>query len=130
MTLKSKTKSLARIVRKAITGRREVEMNNLSSSTHSDDEENSNFGSDSEAMHQFNSTIETRRITSGSELTPATSSGLSYHEELMRRRLQFFFMNPIEKWKARRKFPYKFVVQVSSFYYFFVVCDIYLVCQD
>lgn len=30
----------------------------------------------------------------------------------MRRKLQFFFMNPIEKWQARRKFPYKFVVQV------------------
>lgn len=33
-------------------------------------------------------------------------------EEKMRRKLQFFFMNPIEKWKAKRKFPYKFVVQV------------------
>lgn len=33
-------------------------------------------------------------------------------KEKMRRKLQFFFMNPIEKWKARRKFPYKFVVQV------------------
>lgn len=33
-------------------------------------------------------------------------------EERMRRKLQFFFMNPIEKWQAKRKFPYKFVVQV------------------
>lgn len=33
-------------------------------------------------------------------------------EEKMRRKLQFFFMNPIEKWRAKRKFPYKFVVQV------------------
>jgi hypothetical protein len=30
----------------------------------------------------------------------------------MRRKLRFFFMNPIEKWQARRKFPYKFFVQV------------------
>lgn len=33
-------------------------------------------------------------------------------EEKMRRKLKFFFMNPIEKWQAKRKFPYKFVVQV------------------
>lgn len=37
---------------------------------------------------------------------------LTQMEEKMRRKLQFFFMNPIEKWKAKRKFPYKFVVQV------------------
>jgi hypothetical protein len=35
-----------------------------------------------------------------------------YQEDRMRRKLQFFFMNPIEKWKAKRRFPYKFVVQV------------------
>lgn len=40
------------------------------------------------------------------------STTLCEHKERMRRRLQFFFMNPIEKWQARRKFPYKFVVQV------------------
>lgn len=39
-------------------------------------------------------------------------SELNQLEEKMRRKLQFFFMNPIEKWKAKRKFPYKFVVQV------------------
>lgn len=44
---------------------------------------------------------------------PAGSSATSYQEERMRRKLQFFFMNPIEKWQAKRKFPYKFVVQVS-----------------
>lgn len=41
-----------------------------------------------------------------------SSSELIQLEEKMRRKLQFFFMNPIEKWKAKRKFPYKFVVQV------------------
>lgn len=30
----------------------------------------------------------------------------------MRRKLRFFFMNPIEKWQARRRFPYKFLLQV------------------
>ncbi|KAJ2944159.1 hypothetical protein O0L34_g18130 [Tuta absoluta] len=39
-------------------------------------------------------------------------SELNQLEEKMRRKLQFFFMNPIEKWKAKRRFPYKFVVQV------------------
>lgn len=33
-------------------------------------------------------------------------------KEKMRRKLQFFFMNPIEKWQAKRRFPYKFGVQV------------------
>lgn len=36
----------------------------------------------------------------------------SFNEERMRRKLQFYFMNPIEKWHAKRRFPYKFVVQV------------------
>ncbi|XP_017883967.1 mucolipin-3-like [Ceratina calcarata] len=36
----------------------------------------------------------------------------SYLEERMRRKLKFFFMNPIEKWQAKRRFPYKFFVQV------------------
>ncbi|VVC30121.1 Hypothetical protein CINCED_3A015196 [Cinara cedri] len=33
-------------------------------------------------------------------------------ERKMRNRLTFFFMNPIEKWKTRRRFPYKFLVQI------------------
>lgn len=33
-------------------------------------------------------------------------------EEKMRRKLQFFFMNPIEKWQAKKRFPYKFTVQL------------------
>lgn len=39
-------------------------------------------------------------------------SQMSLSEERLRRKLQFFFMNPIEKWQAKRRFPYKFVVQV------------------
>lgn len=35
-----------------------------------------------------------------------------FAEEKMRRKLKFFFMNPIEKWQAKRRFPYKFIVQV------------------
>ncbi|XP_066255745.1 mucolipin-3-like isoform X2 [Euwallacea similis] len=33
-------------------------------------------------------------------------------EERMRRKLQFFFMNPIEKWHAKKRFPFKFFVQL------------------
>jgi mucolipin 3 len=33
-------------------------------------------------------------------------------EEKMRRKLQFFFMNPIQKWQAKKRFPYKFTVQL------------------
>lgn len=40
------------------------------------------------------------------------NSQTSLSEERLRRKLQFFFMNPIEKWQAKRRFPYKFVVQV------------------
>ncbi|KAK0074543.1 hypothetical protein PV325_008170 [Microctonus aethiopoides] len=36
----------------------------------------------------------------------------AYAEDKMRRKLRFFFMNPVEKWQARRRFPYKFIVQV------------------
>lgn len=55
---------------------------------------------------------------STSSLPSATSSSnhlspmSALNEDRMRRKLQFFFMNPIEKWQARRKFPYKFVVQL------------------
>lgn len=46
--------------------------------------------------------------SSTSQLSPMSA----FNEDRMRRKLQFFFMNPIEKWQARRKFPYKFVVQL------------------
>ncbi|XP_021924112.1 mucolipin-3-like isoform X2 [Zootermopsis nevadensis] len=39
-------------------------------------------------------------------------SDIDISEEKMRRKLRFFFMNPIEKWQAKRRFPYKFIVQV------------------
>lgn len=55
----------------------------------------------------------------GRDRGQSTSQGLGNEtgisdelERKMRRKLQFFFMNPIEKWKAKRKFPYKFFVQV------------------
>lgn len=35
--------------------------------------------------------------------TPIASPMSIYNQEKMRRRLQFFFMNPIEKWQAKRR---------------------------
>lgn len=37
-------------------------------------------------------------------------------ENKMRRRLRFFFMNPIEKWQAKGRFPYKLMVQVIKIF--------------
>jgi hypothetical protein len=41
---------------------------------------------------------------------------LSEHErsyaEKLRRHLQFFFMNPMQKFKVRRQFPFKLALQV------------------
>lgn len=45
-------------------------------------------------------------------------------EERMRKKLYFFFMNPIEKWKVTRRFPYKFFVQVIKI--FLVTLQLYL----
>ncbi|XP_064625752.1 mucolipin-3-like isoform X2 [Lineus longissimus] len=41
----------------------------------------------------------------GTRFTPAM-------EDKLRRRLRFFFMNPCEKWRARRRFPWKLVLQI------------------
>lgn len=58
-------------------------------------------------------------VMSHPETSTSLSSAYSYRstnvdisEEKMRRKLRFFFMNPIEKWQAKRRLPYKFVVQV------------------
>ncbi|XP_054731845.1 mucolipin-3-like isoform X3 [Anastrepha obliqua] len=56
--------------------------------------------------------IDSSELPSSSNNLEGASPMASYNEDRMRRKLQFFFMNPIEKWQARRKFPYKFVVQV------------------
>lgn len=36
----------------------------------------------------------------------------SQNEQAMKRKLKFFFMNPIEKWQAKRRIPCKFIVQI------------------
>lgn len=44
--------------------------------------------------------------------TPCTDICADQEVERMKRRLRFFFMNPIEKWHAKQRFPYKFLIQV------------------
>lgn len=34
--------------------------------------------------------------------------------ERLRRHLQFFFMDPIMKWKIRRQFPFKLILQICK----------------
>lgn len=104
----------------------DFEMNNLSTTsgphsptttTHNDEIENSSCESEDEYrcaikqaeknFHRNNSedTVDTDKQERITQMQ-------SYNEERVRRSLQFFFMNPIEKWKAKRRFPYKFCVQV------------------
>ncbi|RZF37844.1 hypothetical protein LSTR_LSTR015826, partial [Laodelphax striatellus] len=44
--------------------------------------------------------------------SPVDEDCIGLLEIEMRRKLKFFFMNPVEKWQAKRRFPYKFLVQV------------------
>lgn len=85
--------------------------------TTTEEDENSCCESESDAAAVGR---ESTRFESGfsSAGTFQASSSSQWSEDKMRRRLQFFFMNPIEKWKARRKFPYKFFVQVIFFFFF------------
>lgn len=39
-------------------------------------------------------------------------NSVSHVEDRLRRRLKYFFMDPCEKWKAKRKFPWKLVLQI------------------
>lgn len=64
-------------------------------------------GSTSEE-HEYLTSSQPSAASSSFQLNPMNA----FNEERMRRKLQFFFMNPIEKWQARRKFPFKFAVQL------------------
>jgi hypothetical protein len=58
------------------------------------------------------------------EHVPGNSS-MSDIEDKMRRKLRFFFMNPIEKWEAKRRFPYKFITQLVK-----ILLVTFQVCQN
>lgn len=51
-----------------------------------------------------------------------SSSGMSEDKnsvviDRMRRRLRFFFMNPLEKWQTKRQFPYKLTIQLVKIFF-------------
>ncbi|XP_016919158.1 mucolipin-3 [Apis cerana] len=71
-------------------------------------------GSDSENEQAGENELLNEAVSSShSTITDQPISNMSlFTEEKMRRKLKFFFMNPIEKWQAKRRFPYKFIVQV------------------
>lgn len=48
-------------------------------------------------------------------------------ENKMRRKLRFFFMNPVEKWEAKQRFPYKFLVQVFKIVFVTIQVSYYCV---
>ncbi|KAJ0178514.1 hypothetical protein K1T71_006337 [Dendrolimus kikuchii] len=71
--------------------------------------------SEGEDEQRMSGSSTSTNIVNGPDYTQQRSNTfatLTQMEDKMRRKLQFFFMNPIEKWRAKRKFPYKFVVQV------------------
>ncbi|XP_001606145.2 mucolipin-3 [Nasonia vitripennis] len=69
-------------------------------------------GEDDERTLLNNDTRAKPREPQTEAFQPNMCHATRYMEERMRRRLRFFFMNPIEKWQAKSRFPYKFVVQV------------------
>nr|CAD7444136.1 unnamed protein product [Timema bartmani] len=70
------------------------------------------------ALANYATEAELEALVSGSNSSSHFPSTCGYgssgdqSEERLRRKLRFFFMNPIEKWQSKRRFPYKFIVQV------------------
>jgi hypothetical protein len=87
----------------------------------------SNFPAEIEAMNLSRNHDQQQQPNSVNssvhEHVPGDSS-MSDIEDKMRRKLRFFFMNPIEKWEAKRRFPYKFITQLIK-----IVLVTFQVCQ-
>lgn len=50
--------------------------------------------------------------SSGSLDSPLFPKENSMREERLKRRLRFFFLNPVQKWAATRRFPFKLFTQI------------------
>lgn len=46
-------------------------------------------------------------------------------EETLKRRLKYFFMNPIEKWRAKGKFPWKLVLQIVKMLFVTILLSVF-----
>ncbi|XP_069983303.1 mucolipin-3 isoform X5 [Penaeus vannamei] len=71
------------------------------------------YGSVSSTLGSLGAGTEYNPLNDSSNSNPAR--GVFAHTitaDRIRRRLKFFFMNPMEKWHARRRFPWKLLLQV------------------
>ena len=50
-------------------------------------------------------------LSTGQLSVSVTSLATHLSEDRLRRRLKYFFMNPCQKWAAKRKIPWKLMVQ-------------------
>jgi len=53
-------------------------------------------------------------VTEGTGLPSGPEEDLA---DSMRRRLRFYFMNPLEKWDTKRQFPYKLTIQLVKIFF-------------
>ena len=51
-------------------------------------------------------------MTSYAAMGYQINSKYSSEEEKLKRRLRFFFLNPVEKWVATKRFPFKLFFQI------------------
>jgi mucolipin 3 len=45
-------------------------------------------------------------------VTQTRSQYTPHMRDKMQRKLRYYFMNPIDKWKAKRRFPFKLLIQL------------------
>lgn len=62
--------------------------------------------------HEFLSTTASINMTGSEEQVKPGAYYTPGMEDRLRRKLKFFFMDPCEKWKAKRRFPWKLGLQV------------------
>lgn len=63
-------------------------------------------------MTDNNSNRRTRPSVTSSAYGNGNTTPSNASIERMRTRLQFYNMNPLEKWETKKKFPYKLLIQV------------------
>lgn len=80
------------------------------------------------SQYDANNDAELETLVGSSHICSEGFSSSECEEEKLRRRLQFFFMNPIQKWQTKQRFPYKFLVQVIKI--FLVTFQLYLFAHN
>lgn len=62
--------------------------------------------------------------------SPLFSKQSSAGEERLKRRIRFFFLNPIQKWVATRRFPFKLFIQIVKIIFVTVQVQCYNVFSE